>query len=72
MGDVGAALAEEAVHESGLAVVDVGYDGDVPKLGRIKGGSIGAGGGGGMGRGSGGGGGGREAAEEGCGVPRGG
>lgn len=29
VGDVGAALAEEPVHEGGLPVVDVGYDGHV-------------------------------------------
>lgn len=36
MGDVGAALAEETVHEGGLPMVDVGYHGDVPELARVE------------------------------------
>lgn len=49
MGEVGAALAEEAVHEGGLAVVDMSDHGQVAEAAGVEGG-----GGGCCGRGSGG------------------
>lgn len=36
MGDIGAALAEKAVHEGGLAVVDMRYHGDVAEPARVE------------------------------------
>lgn len=49
MGDVGTALAEEAVHERGLAVVDMSDHCHVAEPGRVEGGGAGSGGGGGGG-----------------------
>ena len=53
MGDIGAALAEKAVHEGGFPMVDVRNHRYVTETGRVQGGVLGSGGGSGGGRGGG-------------------